>query len=431
MGRNKRIITIIIILSLLINSVGIISEFNISEKSKGERDTSASEIGSAFGTDIARNGDNLYVPQVVDEEGLLLSMSDDNGKTWNTKKLVGWDNLSSSPDIAIDDEYIHLVFSTDYEEGPKHISDLFYMRSKDEGETWSKPYKVTKNDDQFRYSGSSIVTEDNMLYVMGYRFGNSTDPWIFSIRSPDDGENWSDFSYPAKDLDIVDWPPVSFSVIDSKIFLAYYSRSMTYFKKSEDEGNTWSSKKALNSQPEYAGLSQITAEDGILFYVYAAWPRDFDSVSYKIKKSYNEGEDWEFSDTILQYEIPDTDFEGIRFYDFEIENKTLTLSYSKYLGSNRYKILCEVSYDGGETWNESIEISEGSLLLLAPSTTFSEDGKDIHVIWNDYGDKKVLYRQVTPGKQEDDNKKRAVGIVGMILLVLVSVFLFYIVSRRK
>lgn len=416
----------VIVICVLITTVGFIPGINSTRKVKGEENNSATEIGPFVGDEIDQNGDNTYVTHISDDKGLFLSKSEDGGDTWETKNLVESNNVSYTADVAVNGEYIHILYVTDHEQTTREISDLFYLKSEDGGETWGEPIKLTKRD-RFRYSGPTIVIEDDILYVMGYRFGNHSDERIYLIKSEDQGENWSDFSYPVKDLDIVDWPPVSFSVEDSKIFLSYYEERMVYLKKSGDKGATWSEGQLINevSKNSYSVFPKVVCEDGTLYYAYISFSRNFTTMSYNMKKSYDDGEGWSDTKVILKYEIPDTELlEGMRYY-LEAKRDTLVLTHNKITGYRQTKIISEVCYDEGETWDKSIELSKKNDLVFARATTFGEDGEDLHLIWYDYSDKKTYYEQLSIGNSDEESKLgKTLLITGIVILVLVPTIIF-------
>ncbi|MGH9286487.1 MAG: sialidase family protein, partial [Acidimicrobiales bacterium] len=137
------------------------------------------------------------------ERALFLSKSTDRGKTFTTTPITGFDNkvfqalpvLGWSPEGGSQGT-LHLV-----DEGrpvPNNITDIWYRRSTDGGQTWSEP-KTLNTDDPKKLVVHTLptltVAPNGRLDVVwwdqrndpGFNFAND----VYHTYSTDNGETWA------------------------------------------------------------------------------------------------------------------------------------------------------------------------------------------------------------------------------------------------
>ena len=141
-------------------------------------------------------GDTLYLitaDQDMDSSAsaggrqIRFRRSDDNGKTWTAPVTV---NSPSSPmyrgRVGAFGSYVHFVGTAT----PTSGASLWYFRSKDRGATWTAT-QLAK--DLGTYGGGQTVAVDGAFVHVGYTDANGSvgaGPTLY-IRSTDNGETWS------------------------------------------------------------------------------------------------------------------------------------------------------------------------------------------------------------------------------------------------
>ena len=193
------------------------------------------------------SNDHLHVVWYDSTPGnweIFYKQSTDSGTSWITKRLTYTSGGSSNPAIAIDsNNQIHVVWEN-YNHGNPEI---YYKKSTDNGTTWTIQ-RLTYN------SGSSFkpaiaIDSNNHIHVVWYNeiMGNSE---IYYKKSTDNGTTWtiqrltynSGYSYR---------PSIA---IDSNnyIHVVWYDETPAdpeiYYKKSTDSGSSWATKRLTYSE---------------------------------------------------------------------------------------------------------------------------------------------------------------------------------------
>jgi hypothetical protein len=111
---------------------------------KQKRLTNSAE--SSTDATIAVSGGSIHVAwgedNIIEGSEIYYRRSTDNGATWRkAKRLTNNGKTSIDPDIAVSGGNIHVTWS-DYSPGN---ADIFYKGSKDNGATWGKRIRLTKN----------------------------------------------------------------------------------------------------------------------------------------------------------------------------------------------------------------------------------------------------------------------------------------------
>jgi len=267
---------------------------------------------------IAVNGSKIHVVWYEEKDDKIHYInSSDNGITWSNNRAISslaWGG--SGPKIAINSSNIHIVFiATDLL--ANHF--LSYINSTNGGVTWNSQTNLTtiiRDPDQpvIAVNGSNvhIVWKDT-----SDKFGNIQSGDVFYINSSDNGEKWSDeINLTPLDNDPL-WSGYPDIVVNgSNIHVVYVDDrdgiAQVHYKRSEDDGSTWSNDLKLSNSTIDVHTPAIALQyDNI---GVAWWDERDDNREIYYKKSLDNGEIWGI-DTRLTYDseysvIPDIAMSG-------------------------------------------------------------------------------------------------------------------------
>lgn len=140
----------------------------------------------------------IYVLWTQANSGLAFASSPDGGQNWSTPKIIfvadGGDGLARWGRIAIDDSArIHVAFTYTINDssaryGRIDANLLYYLRSEDQGTTWSEPILMTPDPD-FGEINVATCGDDVVHLVWNGRAGRTGRYHRYSL---DGGDTWSD-----------------------------------------------------------------------------------------------------------------------------------------------------------------------------------------------------------------------------------------------
>lgn len=242
---------------------------------------------------------------------IVIKISNDNGNTWSkTKRVVDFPigKSASDPSFILDKETkeIYLFYNYMDLDNEKNIYYLQFVKSKDNGLTWSKPVDITeqiaksewKKDFKFITSGRGTQTQDGTLLhtLVNLQHG------LFVFGSKDHGESWFFIDTPINPAD------------ESKII--------------ELRDKSW----LINSRVNGLG------------YRY-------------IHRSNNKGQSWE---SILDSTLIDSGCNGSIVNYPSKENKDILIISNPNDSKQRKNLTVKVSLDGGKNWTSEKVIYKGS-----------------------------------------------------------------------
>lgn len=203
---------------------------------------------------------------------IVVRLSHDNGETWTEEKRVvdfPLNESASDPSMILDKEtgVIFLFYNYMNLETEKDIYYLHYVKSLDNGLTWSKPVDITpqitkpewKNHFKFIASGRGCQTKQGDLLhcLVDLQQG------VIVFGSSDHGETWFFVDspvHPADESKIVELPDGTW-LINSRV----QGAGMRYIHTSTDNGLTWIS-KADSMLPDPACNAEVLlTKDWMLF----------------------------------------------------------------------------------------------------------------------------------------------------------------------
>ncbi|OGW51706.1 MAG: hypothetical protein A2Y81_09505 [Nitrospirae bacterium RBG_13_43_8] len=238
---------------------------------------------------IAVDGSNIYVVWWDTRPGnyeIYFKRSVDGGVTWkNDRRLTNNAGYSQYPAIAVDGSNIYVVWH-DYTPG---IPEIYFKRSVDGGVTWKTDKRLTNNAGYSFFP--AIAVDGSSIYVV-WEDNTPGNYEIYFKRSVDGGVTWKTDKRLTNNAGVSYDPAIA--VDGQNIYVVWYDdtpgNEEIYFKKSDDGGVTWKTDKRLTNN---AGVSYdpAIAVDGsnICVVWYDETPGNYEIY---FKKSDDEGATW-------------------------------------------------------------------------------------------------------------------------------------------
>ena len=214
--------------------------------------------------------------------------SSDAGTTWSSDTSLASDTLNNaSPSVSSSGSNVHVVWGK--RSNVIYPGLVYYMHSTDRGATWTQGFRLP--DDTTRTDSPSIWASGSSVHVVWTNFsgGNSE---IYYKRSTDQGSTWSPDVRLTSDPAYSENPSVVVS--GSHVHVVWYDgrdgNYEIYYKGSTDGGGLWTPDTRLTYDPNFSYCPSLACTDSMLHVVWSDRRSNFvDKIYYKRNPSGNSG----------------------------------------------------------------------------------------------------------------------------------------------
>ncbi len=313
---------------------------------------------------------------------LISQWQPDTRLTNDTAESVG--TPGNSKWIAASGNKLHVVWP----DNRNGHHDIFYKRSSNNGESWSSEVKINDTDIE-TYSPSIAVSGFKVHIVWNdQRNGNGE---IYYCRSTNEGVSWGNNIRLTNDSFPSGSPSITCSGENINICWTDLrdGNAEIYFKKSTDNGTTWSTDTRLTTA---ASVSEMPAlgQDGLnLHVVWDDW-RNGQNKEIYYKRSTDGGASW--SSDFLLSNTPIT----VWGQTISVSGSNIHVSYMVQTIPNGFEIFYKHSTDGGNTWSAEISITNSNTVGASTPAIFA-NGTVVHLVCteNIIGFRQLVYYRST------------------------------------
>lgn len=299
---------------------------------------------------------------------IYFNQSKDSGKTFSkVRKLSSNYGSSMNPWIHLCGNEVFLV----WQQGEENKNGIYFSISSNAGKDWEAPKRISSSASDSAHP--VICVSGSNLFVV-YQDWRDKNYDLYFVRSLDKGKTWS------KEVNLTARPRGSFRpkmvVEGNKIYLVWMDnredRMQIYFRTSDDGGESWSEEKKLT---DYAGDAShpSIAKEGRNLYVVWDDTRDGNKEIY-FKKSSDEGRTW-------SGDIRLTNADGDSADPVIVVNKMNVFVFWEDLRMGQFELFLKKSSDGGKSWSKDRRLTFAQFGSSYPSASIS--GNSLYLTWTD------------------------------------------------
>jgi hypothetical protein len=378
MGKKRKLsLTILLLIFLTVSSSS--SALSQSDVQSWIKRRLTKSVGDSRLSSIAVSGSTVHVVWQDDTPGnyeIYYRRSKDNGVSWGkSKRLTKNTGGSYFPSIAVSGKNIHVVWFDD-----THTNSVIYhKRSSDNGATWSKQKRITQIANDF--SRPSLAVSGSNIHVA---WKDDLPGEIYYRRSSDNGATWKTKKRLARNKGDSSRPSIAVSGKDIHVVWDDDTPGSyeIFYRRSTDNGSTWMKKKHLshNTTNSYSATIAVTGNN-----IHVAWyEKALGEIYYK--RSRDNGATWKKTKRLTNNAgssiSPAIDVSGGLVY---------VVWQDTTPGNN--EIYYKWSSDGGATWQKQGRLTRNAGYSANPDIALSVG--NVHVVWddNDPGNIEIFYKR--------------------------------------
>jgi hypothetical protein len=241
-------------------------------------------IGDSRNTAIAVSGNNIHVVWMDDTPGrydIYYKQSLDNGATWSkSKRLTKNRGDSKAPDIAVSGDNVHVVW---FDETPGN-AEIYYRHSADNGATWGSDSRLTNNAGASRFAQVAVSGSDIHVVWQDTSKGNRE---IFYKQSNDSGSTWSGNKRLTSNKGNSCLPTIAVS--GSNIHVTWMDETQgnfeIFYKRSSNNGAIWGRKRRLTFNEKWSILPSVAVSGNNVYVVWEDSASGNLEIYYKISST--------------------------------------------------------------------------------------------------------------------------------------------------
>ena len=305
-------------------------------------------------------------------------------QTWSPIKRLTWkSSWTIKPMIAIDSENnIHIVW---HDELTKN-EEIYYKRSSDAGVTWSERMRLTWNEGESMYP--SVTTDSTNCIHLVWSDGFAICRNIFYKRSTDDGATWTTQKKLTWNLCGANITSIT-ADIDNRLHVVWSDYRLEdfeiFYKYSSDSGITWSDLKRLTWNSGDSKRPSIVVDSEKVIHV--VWYDDSPgNPEIFYKHSCDGGVSWSgikrlsWNNGYSCFPIIRTNSTDNRLHVVWSDNST-----------GKFEVYYKFSCDGGDTWSKQKRFTWNLIGSYGPSIAIDSVGGINLVYSGDSGGNLEIY----------------------------------------
>lgn len=221
---------------------------------------------------ITSSGSNLHVVwfdrRDAGDAEIYYKHSNDNGDTWSADiRLTNSIGNSYIPVVAVSGSNVHVAW---YDDATAGNNEIYYMRSTDNGTSWSASSRLTNAAGESRYP--SIAASGSTVHVTWSDNIGSSNYRIYYKRSTNGGVSWgSNVLMTNKNYyNIYPCLALNGSVVQV-VYQNLNNRGSGYdiiFKKSTNNGTAWGTEVQLTNTPSASTNASIAASGSSMHVIF-------------------------------------------------------------------------------------------------------------------------------------------------------------------
>lgn len=343
-----------------------------------------SEPGRYLYPSVKAHGDTLHVVADYDAGDDLARYyrSLDGGDEWSPAFIIPDPQMTDGcvlPTLTSDGNNIYTSWKNIDYIGPRY-QNIGFRRSTDGGSTWLSPVLVLSQD-RIGVGVHTLGVADSILYVIYTEYLDSELHFLIA-KSFDQGETWS---YPDTlfGMDHISGRGIETSAVDDTIHVVWTGSfsettpSQVYYFRSTDGGETWSDNVALrNTEDRGAPMASIAVNErgdmAACWMDYRYAPSGFRGDIF-CRLSFDGGDSWD--DEIQLTFVHESMGPDVHWLADDI--------YVAYIDwrFDRREIWFRRSSDNGQTWGDEERLTDDYIEDRDPSVAAVEDGR-IYVVYS-------------------------------------------------